>query len=316
MSQENVKLQPLEDDALAKSARHKTVSQSSLYYLNCLNKWESSGFHTVLWGDNKVSPWKSIYYGSGNTPRRNDDPTSRTNLTLPQLANWYIKTGLNFSADYTWREALKAAVGKKTNQTDEERLRSFFARKLSSEDQLEAEVLFQACGRKVPVTVAVDAIGEGGGSNENEEDGNDDEMVDGLHLHHGGGEEGTKKRKLTVEEKTENKKARNKKREDTREGSEPISMDQDRTELRGLMDAGGSREAVFFRMEEILDKYGDTKNGVVKKDWEWLKKLKKSHKNMQQCIRCCHDGVKAAFFLLEGKLAVQKFVCNECNGKK
>jgi hypothetical protein len=166
-------------------------------------------------GDNKVSPWKSIFYGSGKSTRRNDNPTSWTEMTLPQLAKWYIRSALKFNADYTWREALKATVGGKSNQMDEERLMSFLAMKLSGEDLLEAETLFQACGKKVLVMVAVDAIGEGGDGNLNINNNNGHGKVDGHHLYHGGGEAGNNnKRKRTMEEEAKNKKAPNKKRED------------------------------------------------------------------------------------------------------
>ena len=297
MSQQNLSLQPLEDDALAKSARHKTVSQSSLYYQNCLNKWESSGFHTDLWCSNKVSPWKSIFYGTGNTPRQNDDPKSRTRKTLPQLASWYISDILKFTADFTWREALKASVENKSNQTASERMREFFTKNLSVEKQRIAELLFQECGNTVPVTVALEVeVGRNDGLDlEKDDDGN-------CHLDHGDDaveqdqDEGNNNNKRKRNEDGEKTKERSKRREVAREGLDPIKMDVDRTELRVVMESG-TREDVFGKVEAIVLKFGNQNKGVVKKDWEWFKRLRKSKTDMQKCIDQCHGGEKALFFL-------------------
>jgi hypothetical protein len=329
VTQGNLKIQPLEDDALGKSARHKTLAHASVYMQNCLNKWESSGFHSDLWCDNKVSAWKPIYYGAGNNVRRNDDPHSRTNLTLPELAGWYIETVLGFAADYSWRDALAKADNHTSNKTAFQMMREFFSHHLKDDKKLEAEVLLQGCFRVDAGLAATQDDGldddDGGGKRAAVDETavekavdktaiNDDDETDEENKVEEEVDAGNK-RKAEEDEAKQKKRQRNLRRETQRKGDDPISLDVVRKEVTVLAGDGTSKEDILKKIGEIIVQHAPLRKGVVPKDWEWLKKLKASYKGIQTCIKECHGGDGDKFFAMDGSLALQKYKCRCKSGE-
>jgi hypothetical protein len=117
-------LEHLEQDSLAKSARHASVSQASVYYNRAQSEWESCGFHEPdMWQDYKVSKFRTVFYAKGNRVLPNPNPLTRTTKTLPELAQWYVKDGLGFRADYDWKDAYDKALKSESNKTSVECLR-------------------------------------------------------------------------------------------------------------------------------------------------------------------------------------------------
>ena len=55
-SEGEVMLQPMEDDAISKSARHKSLKNSTLYYENSMTLWFEYGLPSEKnWGPNWVT---------------------------------------------------------------------------------------------------------------------------------------------------------------------------------------------------------------------------------------------------------------------
>jgi len=303
---DNLLLQPLEDDALSKSARHKTISQASVYMKNCLNKWESSGCHTDMWMDNKVSPWKSIHYGSGNNVRRNDHVRSRTNKDLPEIAVWYIRRVLKFPASYTWREALQKSEGICSNQTALEKLHDLLLKDLSQERRLLALEYLTTVRRTV-----VQDLGEV----QEPEDGEVEKSVEMIKPVQEGAVVAVQNKRANEDGEKEDDKAkkkrqkRNKSREKNRRGENPITFGKERKQLADL--GGSSREVLFQAMETTITQLRELKSrGVLAADFAWLKKLRTSHTTMKRCIQDCHGGEHSSFFGLECRLSLQKYHCS------
>ncbi len=87
-------IQSLEGDALAKAGRHASTENASLYYMGALQQWQSSGVHKPrVWRTHKVSEWKSIFISVNACPPNMDAP-SQTDMSLAELATWYVKQEL------------------------------------------------------------------------------------------------------------------------------------------------------------------------------------------------------------------------------
>uniref|UniRef100_A0A7S1YFQ7 Uncharacterized protein n=1 Tax=Grammatophora oceanica TaxID=210454 RepID=A0A7S1YFQ7_9STRA len=124
-------IQPLEDDALGKAARHKAIKNATLYFGAVLTRWEDLGFKTTepsggeQWQHNKVSEWKGVFYGVGPV-RGNEDVATQTTMPLVSLASWYVTTELDISIETEFGPAIVHACFKPPNRAASERLVQLF----------------------------------------------------------------------------------------------------------------------------------------------------------------------------------------------
>lgn len=86
-------IQPLEDDAIAKSARHSSLKNATLYYGKCMMHWVECGIHNQkLWQRHRVSAFMSIFLGEEGDVRENSDWETRIDMDVPCLARWVPET--------------------------------------------------------------------------------------------------------------------------------------------------------------------------------------------------------------------------------
>ncbi|KAL7562739.1 hypothetical protein ACA910_013241 [Epithemia clementina (nom. ined.)] len=313
MAQPLLQLQPLEDDALSKSARHKSLKQAALYYQNCLNKWEDCGFHNSdLWPDYKVSPWMSVYYSTGRKTRRNENPRSRTTKTIIELANWYVTKSLGFSASYTWKEAYHCSLGQVSTNTPSEDLRALF-QFLPDDKKCLAESLLSECFRetakKGPSEIGADATnhvtpdsGSGGGGVGG---GSDNGCNGGAGL---GRVVGIRRELLQEEDQQARKRQRNMLREERRAGPEDLqlSLKKEREEITKLK---GTNLQIYNKIKSVIGQYSDKNSGFVPKDFQWLRRLRTSFAKMRTCVDVCHGGDIGSFVNMQQSLNKVSYKC-------
>ena len=118
-------IQSLEDDALGKAGRHASMQNASLYYMDCLQKWHTIGVHKDrTWRKNKVSEWKSIFIATKQCPPNLDAP-SQTNMSLTQLATWYVSQELKIIPTHNnYHRSLSVACDKPPNRSSCEELKN------------------------------------------------------------------------------------------------------------------------------------------------------------------------------------------------
>ena len=288
MGQPGLGLQPLEDDALNKSARHGTLQQASLYYQNCLSQWEDSGFHRPqCWPEYKVSPWKSVFYSSGKFNRKNQNASTRTSLSITELADWYVRDALDCQSDYHWSEIYQLSLGKKGDETPFEQLRHLFHRFPDDQTRLEASRLFSECFKKSLDLEAAEAA-EAVELQQQTRTNNGMALVTPEKVR-GRDEEDD------AERQRQKKKQRNLTREEQRAGpvEHQVALDDDRVELTGF---DGSNEDVYEKMKEVVSKYKGKNKGFVPRDYQWLKRIRTSVGRVEKCIGECYNGDRVAFF--------------------
>ncbi|KAL7573728.1 hypothetical protein ACA910_007765 [Epithemia clementina (nom. ined.)] len=117
----------------------------------------------------------SVFYSSGDSNRRNENPKSQTTSSILDLASWYVTESLGFTGGYTWKEAYKAALGKQSQQTPADELRALF-HLFPEEHRLRAECLLSEC-----VRVTLDNIGGEDGVRQCESGDLVGGAVDGIH---------------------------------------------------------------------------------------------------------------------------------------
>ncbi|KAL7570837.1 hypothetical protein ACA910_018905 [Epithemia clementina (nom. ined.)] len=314
VAQHQLQLQPLEDDALSKSARHKCVKQATLYYQNCLNKWEDCGFHNSdLWPDYKVSPWMSVFYSSGDSNRRNENPKSRTTSSILDLAKWYVTESLGFSGGHTWKEAYKAALGKQSQNTPAEELRTLF-HLFPEEQRLRAECLLSEC-----IRVTSNNVDGGEGVPQGESGGCGGDGVDGdgaaatlvtPEQVQVAGELGQRRMREQADEgdETTRKRQRNLAREESRAG--PVETRQDLGDLRAQFTSlTGSNEELYNNMESIIDTFEGQNKNFVPKDFQWLRRVRTSFKKIKECVDTCHGGSLSCFLAMDQPLNRVSYRC-------
>ncbi len=133
-------IQSLEDDALAKAGRHVAIANASLYNMGALQQWQSIGVHKDrLWRTNKVSEWKSIFIAETACPPNMDAP-SQTDMSLAELATWYVKQELKLIRKHNdYRRSLDCACTKAPSQSYSAELQDIF-RSLPLEYQAKANI--------------------------------------------------------------------------------------------------------------------------------------------------------------------------------
>ena len=308
MAQPGLTIQPLEDDALNKSARHKSQKQAALYYQNCLSQWEDSGFHRPeCWPEYKVSPWKSVFYSSGKFNRKNPNASTRTSKSVSELAKWYVKEALDCRSSFDWQETYQLSLGRKGHETPFEKLRHLFDKFQDDRTRVEATRLFGECFKKSLELEAEQKASE----TESERvsvsvDGMPQLVTPEFVRYRARGRDDDE------EQRREKKKQRNQTREQQRAGpvEEQVSLESDREELATY---DGSNMQVYYKMREITVRYEGKNKGFVPRDYQWLKRLRGSVARIDKCILECSGGEPEVFFDGIDKLnrISYKCVCNK-----
>ena len=311
MSQPLLQIQPLEDDALSKSARHKTIQQATHYYQNCLSKWEDCGFHvTDMWPLYKCSPWKSIFYASGKYARKNPNASTRTNKAVTELADWYVKVGLGFSADYTWKEAYKRALHRSPTATPLELLRALHKSLIPPEKQKEAEILLSDCLRDALVAGSQQCNGYNTTRQQDEshQQVSIAETATVAEMNIVTPEQNNKRKRTDGEDEEARKQQRNWMREKRRAGpeQEQESLSNARQEVA---DATGDNKEVILKLKEVVARYRGRNTGFVPRDFQWLRRLRTSLGNVEKCIANCHGGDEEAFLRALPKVNKLSYRC-------
>ena len=275
-----------------------------------------------MWPQYKVSPWKSIFYESGGAfIRRNPNLSTRTTKSLVELGAWYVEKSLQCTAGFTWKEAYTASLRRSPKHTSLELLRSIHAL-LPPEKQQEAQVLLSECIRDATLQQHLQNNSNNSNNNNktndihnNNENNNDEiESQDG---HSEGGKQGEmnivtpeqKKRKRNGNDgEDERKKQRNWMREKRRAGpvDEQESLESARQEVA---DATGDKKQVMMKLKEVVQRYKGRTTGFVSRDFQWLRRLRKSVETMEKCVTVCYKGDEAAFLESMTKLNKISYKC-------
>ncbi|KAL7578746.1 hypothetical protein ACA910_015979 [Epithemia clementina (nom. ined.)] len=292
------------------------ASHITVYYQNCLNKWEDCGFHNSdLWPDYKVSPWMSVFYSSGDSNRRNENPKLRTTSSILDLAKWYVLLTelLGFSGGHTWKEAYKAALGKQSQNTPAEELRTLF-HLFPEEQRLRAECLLSEC-----ICVTSNDVDGGEGVPQGESGGCVGDGVDGdgaaatlvtPEQVQVAGELGQRRMREQADEgdETTRKRQRNLAREESRAG--PVEMRQDLGDLQAQFTGlTGSNEELYNNMESIIDTFEGQNKNLVAKDFQWIRRVRTSFKKIKECVDTCHGGILSCFLAMEQPLNRVSYRC-------
>jgi hypothetical protein len=309
-------VQPMEEDAIGKAARHSTIQNASLYFENCMTSWESFGVNKPnQWELNKVSEWRPIYYGTGDNWLRNPDIATCTTMALPVLSQWYVDQELKVTQkNPSWVDVLNLAIKQKPNTTKIEKMKEVLDL-LPQYVKEYGKELFQDClttvvrhaqrqGQEAVVdesdeelAVAVeggvaDGMGGGGGDGDEQEEGEEE----GETRQEPPAATRPKKRRRTEEEMEATRRAKRVK---------ATAVDY-KTELAAIK-AAKDRTKKFFLMKEYSSLAAGGNN--------WLKKLHCSFVKVEQCIAKCHGGKLDDFLALKGTLSHTQYTC-QCEKRR
>ena len=122
---ERLPIQPLEDDALAKAARHKDMNSAKVYYQDAVSRYDDVT-KPAVWAAECVSQWKAIFVAT-QAANYSSSLSTRTEKTLAELVPWYVQAELKLNTtEFDFYSAISHSCNLKTPQTLNEELMSFF----------------------------------------------------------------------------------------------------------------------------------------------------------------------------------------------
>lgn len=139
-------LQPIEDVALLKSARHHCKTDTSTYHQDALTLYADLRRQPTLRKLNMVSNWEPIWVEDVDF-RKNTDESTSTDMNIVQVANFFVEKELNISVNKpSFDGIIVSAMAKKKPLTEEEafeQLVSQLESKLGEEDKKKLWAYFQ-----------------------------------------------------------------------------------------------------------------------------------------------------------------------------
>lgn len=276
------RIQALEMDDIEKAARHGSHSNSALYFGSHSNLYEKVGPKTKHWAYHKVSPWRSCYCGKSKSKERydgNEDWSTRTSMSLPQLADWFVSEELQVSVDL-WDpvKALEIAcrIPKRSDETFGTFI-SFLKEHLTPANFDEGKALFDRCCLEIQRE-------------------HDDRNAESLQQQH------QQQQNTTISPTTAAKDPK-------------ISYEK---ELNNLMElksrTGVGKKAVYDEMARIANL---PRRNLTAKTREKLKKISQSVRCVEWCVQHCYKGVWEDWEKqLRGTIPLGgygKWICKTCN---
>lgn len=286
----SLRIQPLELDDIEKAARHGTHQNSSIYFAANSNKYERLGpSNSAQWPHHRVSPWRSIYYGSSKTKtsyESNEDLTTRTDVPVWRLAHWFVREELGIGVvgwDPLQAMTISCSLIEKSS-TAMEQFSNLLMAHLPTALYRQAKALFQQCCREVE------------------------------RQHDAEREQGKEK-----DESGKRKRAANNTDTDKRKAPPPPKREcaAEMEELQQFKkDKKGNKRMVYEKIKQFAQL---PREHTTKKARTWLTKLSQTAKCVEYCVANCHNGDWASWEKsMKGEVPIggyQKWKCAACNAK-
>ena len=112
-SQTTRTIDPIEDIALLKSARHKAKTDTSSYHIDALTLYSDLQRQPTLLALNQVSSWEPIWVEDLDC-RRNIDESTSTDMNIIDVAKFFVEKEVNINViNSTFNGILERALAKK-----------------------------------------------------------------------------------------------------------------------------------------------------------------------------------------------------------
>ena len=282
-----LRIQPLELDDIEKAARHGTHQNSSIYFAANSNKYERLGpSKAAQWPHHKVSPWRSIYYGSSKTKtsyESNEDLTTRTDMPVWQISHWFVREELEIGVvgwDPLRAMTISCSLIEKSSSAMEQFSQLLMAH-LPTALYRQAKALFQQCCREVERQHDAQRL----------EDGNEKG-------------ESAKKRKRTADSNPKPTVPPPPKREYS---AQMENLQQYKRENKG------NKKMVYEKIKEFAQL---PREHTTKKARTWLTKLSQTARCVEYCVTNCHNGNWSSWEQsMKGEVPIggyQKWKCAGC----